>query len=77
MGWGKEAGKQTRGVPALFGRTLFPELLKLRGAEGAKRVITRHAAEAVFVRVPEAAFDVDTPNDYRALQNSVPRESRS
>lgn len=57
----------TQGVPALFRRALFAELLSLRGAEGAKRIIKRHKAEAAFVAVPEAAFDVDTPADYRRL----------
>jgi molybdenum cofactor cytidylyltransferase len=62
-------GEKTRGVPALFSRTLFPELMELRGVEGAKRVIARHAAEATVIAVPEAAFDVDTADDYRALQD--------
>lgn len=57
-----------RGVPALFDCTLFPELLELDGAEGAKGVIKRHACEAAYVAAPAAAFDVDTPDDYRALK---------
>jgi molybdenum cofactor cytidylyltransferase len=60
-------GEQTLGVPALFSRALFPELMALDGAEGARRIIARHCAEALSVGVPEAAFDVDTPADYRAL----------
>jgi molybdenum cofactor cytidylyltransferase len=62
-------GERTRGVPALFSRALFSELLDLRGAEGAKHVIKRHATEAAFIAAPEAAFDVDTPEDYRRLAN--------
>jgi molybdenum cofactor cytidylyltransferase len=62
-------GEKTLGVPALFSRTLFPELMLLRGAQGAKRIIARHAAEATVVAVPEAAFDVDMADDYRALQD--------
>lgn len=61
------AGETTRGVPALFSQKLFPELMELRGAAGAKRLITRHEAESAFIAAPEAAFDVDTPDDYRAL----------
>jgi molybdenum cofactor cytidylyltransferase len=60
-------GEKTLGVPALFSRPLFPELMALCGTEGAKRIIARHKAEAASVAVPEAAFDVDTPGDYRAL----------
>ncbi len=58
------AGERTRGVPALFDRALFPELLALSGAQGAKRVVERHASDLVTVPAPEAAFDVDTPDDY-------------
>ena len=68
-------GERTRGAPALFSRTLFPELMELRGAEGAKRIITRYVADAAFIVVPAAAFDVDTPDDYRALQANSPRNS--
>lgn len=68
------AGEQTRGVPALFARQLFPELLALRGAEGARRLIRRHIAEATLVAVPEAAFDVDTPANYLAVSQAVLQE---
>jgi molybdenum cofactor cytidylyltransferase len=66
------AGETTLGVPALFSRALFSELMELRGAEGAKRIIMRHRAKAAIIAVPEAAFDVDTPDDYRALQSRAP-----
>lgn len=66
-------GERTLGAPALFSRALFPELMALNGAEGAKRIIQRHAADAVCVAAQAAAFDVDTPDDYRALQAETPR----
>ena len=64
-------GETARGVPALFSRALFSELMDLRGAGGAKRVIRRHSPEAAFIAAPEAAFDVDTPEDYRRLADAV------
>ncbi len=64
-------GERARGVPALFGRGLFAELTGLKGAEGARRVIARHAEAASVIAVPEAAFDVDTPDDYRALRGAA------
>ena len=64
-------GETARGVPALFSRALFSELMDLRGVGGAKRVIRRHASEAAFIAAPEAAFDVDTPEDYRRLAAAV------
>ena len=69
------SGERTRGVPALFSRPLFPELMALRGAEGAKRIIMRCEADAAFIAVPAAAFDVDTPDDYHSLQDNAPRVS--
>jgi molybdenum cofactor cytidylyltransferase len=61
-----KAGK-TCGVPALFSRSLFAELMELRGTAGAKHIIERHEAAVSIIAVPEAAFDVDTPDDYQAL----------
>lgn len=60
-------GEKTLGVPTLFSRALFPELMALDGAEGAKRIIARHRKEAAVIHAPEAAFDVDTPDDYARL----------
>ena len=62
-------GEKTLGVPALFSRALFPELMALRGAEGAKRVIACNFAKTEVITMPEAAFDIDTPDDYRALKD--------
>jgi len=56
------------GAPAVFARRLFPELLALRGDVGAKRVVEEHRQEAALVPVPEAAVDVDTPEDWEHLQ---------
>ncbi|GBD28892.1 Molybdenum cofactor cytidylyltransferase [bacterium HR31] len=54
----------TVGVPAVFSRQLFPELLALTGDVGARGVIDRHRDETILVPVPEAAVDVDTPEDW-------------
>ena len=55
------------GVPALFGRSLFDELVRLEGAAGAKQVIKSHAREAHFISFPEGETDVDTPEDFARL----------
>jgi molybdenum cofactor cytidylyltransferase len=57
----------TRGVPALFSRSLFPELMALDGPEGARRVIQARSDETLAVRFPEGALDLDTPEDYARL----------
>ena len=58
------------GVPALFSRALFPELAALSGAEGAKKVILRHATETARVPFPGGLVDVDTPDDLAHLMPS-------
>ena len=55
------------GVPALFSRTLFTELMQLAGSSGAKEIIKRHASEAHFLPFPEGEVDVDTPDDFSSL----------
>ncbi|HZT41860.1 MAG TPA: nucleotidyltransferase family protein [Chthonomonadaceae bacterium] len=56
------------GVPALFARSLFPELEALHGAEGAKQVLRRHRSRIACLPFPEGRFDIDTPQDFQALQ---------
>ena len=55
------------GAPALFGRPLFAELARLEGVAGAKQVIKRHAAEALFLPFRGGEVDVDTPDDFSRL----------
>ncbi len=55
--------------PILFARALFPELLAIGDAEGAKDVARRHLREAEVVSWPrEASRDVDRPADYEAVR---------
>lgn len=58
---------ETVGVPAIFARSLFDELLNLSADAGAKQIIKKYAASAGKIPVPEAAFDVDTREDYENL----------
>jgi CTP:molybdopterin cytidylyltransferase MocA len=56
----------TVGVPAIFPREYWRLLLALHGDRGAKSVID--ASEPVnLVAMPEAAVDIDTPEDLAAL----------
>jgi molybdenum cofactor cytidylyltransferase len=57
----------TVGVPALFERSLFPELVALSGTTGAKSVLQAHADEVVAVNWPEGAIDIDRPGDLPRL----------
>jgi molybdenum cofactor cytidylyltransferase len=58
----------TLGVPALFSRALFSELMALKTTEGAKQIIGKHLHEVVGVPFPDGAIDIDTPKDYEQLQ---------
>lgn len=55
------------GVPAIFPRGYFGELMELRGDQGAKLLIKRHANRVVSVPMPSAAIDLDTPEDLQRL----------
>ena len=56
------------GVPALFDRTLFPELEALVGDRGARPLFDRHRTTLQTVPFPRGRFDLDTPEDYRKLE---------
>ena len=58
---------ETLGVPAIFDKSLLPELLKLQGAQGAGRLIARLGAAVGQVAFPAGLLDVDTPAQYAAL----------
>jgi molybdenum cofactor cytidylyltransferase len=58
------------GVPALFDRKMFDELSKLEGDAGARVVIRQNVGDKVAtIQAPEAAFDVDTPEDFQRMSN--------
>lgn len=57
----------TLGVPAIFSRPIFPELMQLTGDQGARRILQRHLEEVASVDFPGGEFDLDTPNDLARL----------
>ncbi|HEY8560045.1 MAG TPA: nucleotidyltransferase family protein [Pyrinomonadaceae bacterium] len=62
---------ETRGVPALFSREVFDDLCRLSEDKGAKVVIEKHRAALSTIELPEAAFDLDTPQDWQAAQKRL------
>ncbi|MFE1746883.1 NTP transferase domain-containing protein [Coleofasciculus sp. H7-2] len=56
------------GVPALFSRTLFPELMSLKTTVGAKQIIKKYSSEVFRLPFPEGVIDIDTPKDYQKFQ---------
>lgn len=59
--------ENTFGVPALFARELFSELMNLSADEGAKKIIKKYFDKTEFLDFPEAGIDIDTIEDYRKL----------
>jgi molybdenum cofactor cytidylyltransferase len=53
------------GVPVLFHRTLFPELLLLPDDAGAKKMLQQHPELIQMVPFPGGEVDIDTEDDLR------------
>ncbi|WP_237421323.1 NTP transferase domain-containing protein [Flavobacterium sp. HBTb2-11-1] len=58
---------ETLGTPALFHQKYFEELLKLKGKEGAKKLIEKYADDVVSVPFEKGNIDIDTEEDYSQL----------
>lgn len=54
----------TVGVPALFCKSVFPDLLALQGEMGAKKVIQNAREQVAGVAFEKGAIDIDTPADW-------------
>jgi molybdenum cofactor cytidylyltransferase len=59
---------KTFGVPALFDKNLFVELLNLDDHCGAKKIIKKYRQKTAFIEIPEAETDIDTRRDYQKLK---------
>jgi len=57
------------GVPVLFHKSLFQQLLTIDDGEGAKRIIEQNPALVKSVDFPDGAVDLDTPEDLEKFQN--------
>jgi len=60
------------GAPAVFPASMLPALRNLHGDRGAKDLLARHP-ETCFIEAPQAAFDLDTPQDLERLLQSPSR----
>lgn len=57
----------TLGTPALFHKSLFVELLALKGESGAKSLIKKYSQQVGFVSFDQGSIDIDTRENYRNL----------
>ena len=66
----------TFGIPALFDRSCFPDLLRLKGDSGAKGIILERQHDVASFDFPAAEIDVDTAADYEKLDQPLPKTAR-
>lgn len=59
------------GVPALFHKTFFPELDRLRGDVGAKSIIYQHRSHCLSIAFMEGSIDLDTPQNLEVLKEML------
>lgn len=59
--------EDTLGVPAVFGRSYFSNILMLRDDQGAKKIIEQFADQAESVPFAAGVIDLDTMADYNAF----------
>jgi len=64
------AYNNTTGVPVLFDKKYFPELLLLTGQEGAKKLLAIHSDDIATIDFPLGAVDIDTMEDYNKINVS-------
>jgi len=62
----------TMGIPAIFSKTLFGQLLQLHGDRGAKQIL--ETANAMCIDTPLARFDIDTPSDLEQCRAEVEKK---
>jgi molybdenum cofactor cytidylyltransferase len=59
--------KNQLGVPMLFDKTIFPELLNLKGDKGARAFLHKYEGKIGVIDFQEGNFDVDTLEDLKQL----------
>ncbi len=67
----------TLGIPALFDRSCFPDLLRLKGDSGAKGIILERQHDVASFDFPAAEIDVDTAADYEKLDQAFTAHATS
>lgn len=59
------------GTPALFHKTIFPELLLLKGDKGAGKILREQTEQVAKVPFPLGIIDIDTTDNYEKLVNDI------
>tara|TARA_E500000318_G_scaffold40550_1_gene38851 strand:+ start:72 stop:680 length:609 start_codon:yes stop_codon:yes gene_type:complete len=59
------------GVPAIFPSHMFETLQSLSGASGARKMLNGANHDVIGIDLPNAAIDIDTTDDLKALQSQM------
>ena len=59
------------GVPAIYHRSLLPHFLSLTGDQGARYFLRTTSVPVLAMPLPEAAVDLDTPEEYSSFLQSL------
>lgn len=62
--------QNTLGVPAIFPKTYFNDLLCLKGDKGAKVLFEKNASNLIKIKASHNLIDIDTPEEYNDLLNT-------
>ena len=62
---------ETLGIPALFDRSCFSDLLRLKGDNGAKGIILARPHDVASFDFPAGEIDIDTAADYEKLDQTL------
>ena len=59
------------GPPALFYKTIFPELMDLKGDAGARKIVEQHSNDTTTVLFTKGSIDIDTEEEYKAINDTT------
>ena len=65
----------TFGVPVLFARSIFEELLSLGDKAGAKSIVLRSSDRVASFPFPEGQTDIDTLEDWNKLEHAAEKRT--
>lgn len=63
------------GVPALFDKEIFEQLLSIDDQQGAKKIIDGGKNDVFEIEFPEGNIDLDTPEDYRSYLQLIDKKN--
>ena len=63
------------GTPAIYHKSIFPELSTLSGDIGARKIISKHSDELAVISFSSGKTDIDTNSDYETLLKTINKKN--